>query len=401
MLADNILTPNGIRFECSGCGNCCLQWPVPATKNDYKRVCGLTINDPDPGNNPVHLFRELNSATDSLQSFTHTLEKRSDGKCAFLTTDNRCRLHQEFGADSKPSMCQLFPYYFTVTPDAVLCSVSFASSAVLFNSGKLLSEQTASLQEKFAQFKELFADNSLSWNNLQIIDGISLSWNEFRDIDARFSALIGAETPLDVPRGLPGKMLKLSACAANFLKQPELAEKSPRLEASPKIVDQLILKHLDRLYFPEDFNGPLDLDARALLSEIVAAPHTVLFGQKRFAELIKYKLDKLPPDQEDLLDRFFYCRIFSKSFFGPGFHHLSLLSGIHHLIMLQILIRLKVKEQHLRTGLTELEFTDFAEIIRSLEQRLTQLKLSAEAKATLEVLLTSPQRANRAGFLGE
>ena len=30
--------PEGINFECSGCGNCCFSWPVPLTPADVRRI---------------------------------------------------------------------------------------------------------------------------------------------------------------------------------------------------------------------------------------------------------------------------------------------------------------------------------------------------------------------------
>ena len=141
-----LIAPKGIRFSCSECANCCLRWPVPITKQDFQKISGYSK---DLKLDQQSLFRVLDIKDDKLQVFSHSLEKKEDGNCEFLLDDNRCQLHEKFGFDAKPSMCQLFPYTFTGTPDGVFCSVSFASSAVLFNQGELLEQSMESLQNNF------------------------------------------------------------------------------------------------------------------------------------------------------------------------------------------------------------------------------------------------------------
>src|SRR5271167_3054776 len=38
---DRLIIPEGINFECTGCGNCCHQWPVPSTAEDRQRIIDL------------------------------------------------------------------------------------------------------------------------------------------------------------------------------------------------------------------------------------------------------------------------------------------------------------------------------------------------------------------------
>lgn len=406
-----IRTPKGIRFDCSGCGNCCLQWPVPLTAQDREHIRNLDLETSGLKLNSDKLFQKLNPFAGRPQGFTHTLEKEADGKCGFLTEDNRCYLHLHFGAESKPSMCRLFPHFFTITPQAVLGSVSFASSAVLFNTGKLLSEQSDMLQTKLNEFQKLFPNDPSGWHKLQVIDGFALSWEDFSGLDDNWESVIHNEeentdkSEETFPRNLPDKLFKLSALAADLLDSPQSTESGPNLECNPKIVDQLILKYLDKLYFPENVfeERNFDFATAELLTEIVSKPDAVhldyLPSPSRFSDLIDYKLGQLPPEMEALIDRFLYCRFFSKLFFGPGFHYLSLLAGTHHLLILNILIRLKLKYLVLSRQVDAIGIMDLAEIIRTMERRLTQLALSRESKAALEVLLMSRERINRLLYL--
>lgn len=398
-----IQAPNGIRFDCSGCANCCLEWPVPITSKDYERISAL-----EPAKPISDFTRSLRSRRENLNSFTHTLEKQADGRCFFLTEDKRCLLHRDFGLESKPSMCRLFPYTFTVTPDLVLASVSFASSAVLFNSGTLLSRQLEMLQEQYALFQSLFEPKSELWHKVQLIDGQSISWDELVKQEKVLMDILydpGADEE-QAPRLVWRKLERMSLSLSRLLSSAQDAEREPNLESRPKIVDQILLKHLDALYFPENLlaSDNFDLDAHALLKEVVSAPEAVDFGQGRskrpFSELIALELGKLPPEIEELIDRFLYQRFFAKLYFGPGFHHLSWLAGLHHLYIIGLLLRLKLK-QMLSGPAHELRFDSFCEILRVLERRLTQLDLSGASLSCLEVFLSSRRRLERIWYLGQ
>ncbi|MBX9686611.1 MAG: YkgJ family cysteine cluster protein [Candidatus Obscuribacterales bacterium] len=374
---------------------------MPLTQNDYERISGLS---------PLaekETFRPLRSSRENLQAFTHTLEKRENGTCEFLSEENLCKIHQDFGIEAKPSICRLFPYTFTVTPDAVLASLSFASTAVLSNSGSLLSDQIDTLTSQYELYKGLFKPNAELWQSLQLIDGEALPWRDFKKLDDDFSELLYSENceQNKAPTNLAEKLRKFSEKVQGLLKNPSDAEKEPRLESRPKIVDQILLKHLERLYFPADVfkNDKYDLDARAMLGEMVAAPQSISFGQgkeaRKYADLISIKLSGLAPEIEELIDRFLYLRFFSKLFFGPGFHHLSLLAGLHHLTTLHVILRLKIKQWMLLNDADAISFLELAELLRKLERRLTQLDLSAQSQSMLEVLLCSPVRQQRILFL--
>jgi Fe-S-cluster containining protein len=397
-----IQSPKGIRFECSGCADCCLHWPVPLTAEDYERISGRLEDCPA-------CLQSLSSRRANLINFSATLEKLAGGSCKFLTAEKRCSIHMDSGASEKPSICRLFPYAFTVTPDAVLASVSFASTAVLHNTGRLLSEQPEALLLHYQLFESLFNPAAQSWQKLQLVDGIALDWERFRQIDSRLLSVIEADCPdpACVPIDVAARLMLASTQVINELADRSAVEKEPRLESRPRIVDQILLKHLERLYFPQEVfrQTSYDLNVAELLQELVAAPPAVSFGQapesQRFAALIKIKLGKLPQQSEDLLNRFLYTRFFSKLFFGPGFHHLSLLSGIHHLSTLNVLLKLKLKQALAKDPQTQPSFELLCELLRTMERRLTQLDLSGRSLALLEVLLSSRARQERLAFLAE
>jgi len=409
--------PEGIHYECTGCGNCCLAWPVPVTAEDQERIAGLHVlhaasrssasliasGASDLSLEPIRqlssgeLFRPLRSAELKLKGFTHTLEKRADGRCEFLTEDNRCWLHLNYGPESKPAMCQLFPYTFTETPSGVYASVSFASTGALMNSGRALCEQRDVLSEHWQLFTRLFPELRLDWSQIQLVDGHHLSWDAYLELEKELFSLVRSP----VLRRVDKRLMAGSRYLIGQLPRGTNLERLPKMEARPKMVDQLLLKHLLALYLPDDVfaQGLRELDVQSLLKELVAPPdavHVECSGQKfGFQQLRDFQLGDLEAASEDLLARFIYCRIFAKLYFGAGLANLSLIAGLHHLILLIVLIRLRIKIIALSQGLKTLDFLAVAEVLRALERRLSQTVFSKESTAILEVLLISPERLER------
>ncbi len=386
--------PEGIHYECTGCGNCCLAWPVPVTQEDYNRISELQDPELAPS---AERFRELRSSKAKLEAFTHTLEKRADGRCEFLTEDNRCWLHLKYGAAMKPAMCQLFPYTFTDTPSGVYASVSFASTGALLNSGRALTQQAEVLQEKWEQFCRLFPRVAPDWSGIQLVDGYPLDWDEYLQLERELLRIVRFQGQKRIDRCL----LDCSRFLARAVPPGTDLERSLAVEARPKMVDQIVVRHLFDLYFPDDvFACDRDEpDAHALGKQLLEPPQVLPIqcgGESySFKDLNDFSLGSLDVQSEDLLARFAYCRIFSKLYFGAGFANLSLIAGVHHLATLIAMLRFRIKFMVVREQGRRPDFYQVAEILRALERRLTQVYFSREATATLEVLLTSPARVER------
>lgn len=392
----NIHIPEGINFECTGCGNCCYGWPVPVTGDDVERITPLKARLVQAAAPPS--FRELPAESGKLSSFTHTLEKRNDGKCEFLMLDNRCALHDKFGASAKPSMCQLFPFTFTDTPSGFYLSASFASTGVLLNSGRALVEQKEGMLEMLNLFKRLFPSLKPDWMKSQLIDGTPLTWSDYLELEERFLPILSpaSRTSLHVDEALKKAVAVVAPTVPAAVNIDELAP----VEARPKVVDQLLLKFLFDAYFPADeyASNKCELDAEALARALVKPPDKVEFsaqGEKfQMRDLTSSTLGALDDQTENLLLRFAYCRIFAKLYFGAGFQDLSLLAGLCHLSFLIAMVRsiLKVRKERRKQVP---DFLEAAELVRALERRLTVASFSRGARSILEVLIVSPQRLER------
>jgi Fe-S-cluster containining protein len=407
---DILHIPEGINFECTGCGNCCLRWPVPATEEDYTRILALA-RQVDIGSQPeATLFRKMPvaSAVDKLEQFSYTLEKQANGNCAFLTEEKRCRLHTEFGAEAKPGMCQLFPYTFTDAPDGYYASVSFASTGVLLNSGKALSEQEEFLRSRLTLFKRLFPKLSLDWSKIEFYDGMPMRWSQYLVLEQKLRQHFRLEECSTARADISRALLDASTMLVSMLPEDTDLERARLVETAAEKIDLLLLRHLLDFYFPADVYASRDdsFGAHTLMQQLVRPPEVVqvFTGEQEYSlsEICQSRLSILPPDCEQLLARFVYARLFSKLYFGPGLAHLSVIAGFHHLGVLIALLRIKLKclnwersDGGTSQTVASFDLTEISELVRALERRLTSARHSTEASSILQVLLESPQRFAR------
>lgn len=387
--------PEGINFDCTGCGNCCFHWPVPVTDSDVERIKALVGQSDEPN------FRKLPTSVDKMKAFTHSLEKKSDGSCEYLDADIRCRLHKDFGIESKPAMCRLFPYTFTITPSGAFASLSFASTGVLLNSGAPLTSQKEFLEKQLVLFTQLLPSQP-DWSQIQLVDGVPIRWVEFLSIDKVLLENICTGNARALSRE---NLLAQSKFIVGKLPKPVDLDNAHLTKVRPILIDQILLKLLYQLYFVDDpyGQGVCEFDQKQFMDLMAQAPQSLSLDFKgggesaaiTFKAINDCRLNKGGyPELEQLLTRFIYCRLFSKLYFGPGFGGLSLLSGFHHLIALVALVRIHLKLASI-AGIDVADFNWQLEQIRLLERRLTVIHLSRESHAIMEVLLQSPSRIER------
>lgn len=436
--ADLLHISEEINFECTGCGNCCLQWPVPATDEDRRRIIDLSRDieresTPTSEGNVVadadwqlprgQLFKriQMDVLKNKTNHFQYTMEKNADGRCVFLTSSNRCALHERFGAESKPGMCQLFPYTFTETPDGYYASVSFASSGTLFNQGKPLAAQREHLSDRLELFKRLFPTLKLDWSQLQFFDGSPLRWAQYllleRTILQSLKEMIDRSLYVQTNFTLPWYQLLESISTFLINKMPGGTDLDRR-DLVPESLegDLLILGFLLESYFPDDIFAGKDDEGpsiRNLMQGLLSAPDVVSMKIGNsivpLAEICELELPTLDQQSENLIARYLYARVYSKLYFGAGMAHFSLIAGFHHLGILAALVRIKLKalvwqRQKQRHGQSEslgatnfdkVEFLEVAELVRNLERKLASFQHSSESATILQVLFESPARFKR------
>ena len=97
-------------FVCRRCGACCRipDGIVRVSDEEITRIAAFLGQD-----ETTFIADETELAPDRKGLI---LKSRADGACAYLTDDNRCRIHPV-----KPDKCRTFPYEWT-NPDSIgLC----------------------------------------------------------------------------------------------------------------------------------------------------------------------------------------------------------------------------------------------------------------------------------------
>jgi Fe-S-cluster containining protein len=135
------------RFTCQQCGRCCRRgWDIALTAGEL-----LAYRRADAG----RFYRERADAPEGAERDPfepipghaphHRIRKRSDGACGFLSPENRCRIHEEMGADNKPLTCRLFPFRFHPGEGATVVTASFCCPTIVRNVGAPLPGQSRDL----------------------------------------------------------------------------------------------------------------------------------------------------------------------------------------------------------------------------------------------------------------
>jgi len=420
--------PEGINYECTGCGTCCSGWSVPLTEADYNRISPIDWTARLAKFNGKFLFRPLKKAEAAGTPYTHAIRHGEDGHCPFLV-NNLCFIHSQFEAATKPAICQLFPYCFNETPSGVYATVSFVSMGVVYNSGKALAEQRDLLNAKLAQFQSLFPDHHPNWSKLQLTVGQPLEWPDYLALEEKLLDCLK-----DRSKPLANRFMSSSDYLLSVV-QPLAASNEPiriRNDSNPpkppNHLDKALLIALHKVYFPTKPTGKGQGDFSLIDFCWQATGGSICPGLTIQLPGKSYKIDDLlsteirrgteghggafgrftgsssslqinwpdsDPEIEDLLYRYFYSRIFAKLYFGAGFGQLSLIAGFHHLALLLSLIKLQAKVIALSRDAKVVSLIDVVTTIRQLEKRLGEATLGPYAAATLELLLYSPRRLRR------
>jgi lysine-N-methylase len=121
------VTPPGVRFTCTQCGDCCRTWNVPLQPAERERIQRLdwTGREPDLVDASVSVSTQGPGGAPAIR-----LHRRDDGSCVFLGARNQCRIHEHFGADAKPLACRLYPFGFKAIGSRVAVDVAFSCRAV-------------------------------------------------------------------------------------------------------------------------------------------------------------------------------------------------------------------------------------------------------------------------------
>lgn len=393
--------PEGINYECTGCGTCCGGWSVPMTEEDYFRISDIDWSKRSDKYVNKSLFRDLKDYESQGTPYTHAIKEGEDGHCPFLV-DKLCFIHSQFEASTKPSICQLFPYCFNETPSGIYATISYVSMGAVNNSGKALTEQRDYLEKKLEDFRTLYPDHHPNWSKLQLSTGITFTWDEYLEYEKKLLEFLG-----DSSRNFDERLLSGSAYLVDALKEKRGSTANPppvSLDSAPKLkgIDKQLLVALHKIYFPVkklgrgegDFNLYRFLYQSVFLG-LLPPKINVLMKSYSFEELEEMEFPFGDEEIDNLIYRYLYQRIFGKLYFGAGFGQLSLIVGFHHLAVAYALVKLQSKAIALGRGVDRVGYLDVVTAVRQLEKRMGETALDGMAAATYELLLFPHTRLSR------
>jgi hypothetical protein len=177
-------------FSCAGTGSCCRhELTIGMDDNSVAFLEAVDWQALVPQIGPGPYTQELPPEAAGLVSFRHKLARAEDGRCRFLTTDNRCSIHALAGrAVFKP--CHVFPYRFALTPDGVAVTVNHMCPTARFAKGAPLASQEGDLRSRLAVSDVLRADA------YYLRPAEEIPWEVFRTIEGQFLELLNAEAPI-------------------------------------------------------------------------------------------------------------------------------------------------------------------------------------------------------------
>jgi lysine-N-methylase len=161
--------PIAERWSCHSCGFCCRSTKFGLSDRDLRKLHAQQWErHPD--------FRGIKIITKhGLFKKYYQLGKKPDGSCVFLTVDNRCRIHNDFGESEKPLICRMFPFQLIPLDKCAFVTLRQYCPSAVANKGCLLSEQleyVANLAEEGGVFAKpitpplLISERKRSWDDL-------------------------------------------------------------------------------------------------------------------------------------------------------------------------------------------------------------------------------------------
>ena len=163
------------RFTCASCARCCRRHEIVVTPDEVE-----SLRRRDAGqwfraayDAPAGAHDDPFTPLDDGRGY-HLVRKGAEGACGFLSPTNRCRLHEELGADAKPLTCRAFPFSFYHAPGTVVVTASFTCPTVVANHGDRIASGT-SLDGISSLWKEWFAGHHPPASPRQLIPGRTIT----------------------------------------------------------------------------------------------------------------------------------------------------------------------------------------------------------------------------------
>jgi len=343
-------------WDCHGCTSCCREFWVYLTDAERERIAKQDW--PELAGLP-RVVRE------GWLSPRYRLHHRPDHRCVFLSDQNRCRIHEKYGADAKPLACRLYPFVLVPAGDHWRVSLRYACPSAAKNQGKPLPEHLGDLQrygrELFDQ--ERLGDRTLvppplqgrqrvEWIDLfRFADVlVGLMRNRQEPVERRLRkclALAGLcrQAQFDEVKG--GRLVEFLQLAAAGLEAEVPA--NPAALPPPGWVGRVLFRQVAAAYLRKDTGPDQGLASRGRLALLRAAWRFArgkgavprLHGS--FPETTFEQLEECAGDWNDsaeqVLERYYLVKLGALQFCGPTNFGLAFWDGLESLALTYPIVR--------------------------------------------------------------
>lgn len=341
-------------WDCHSCSNCCREHEVAVSDAERRRIAEQGwARDPVIGR--LRLFRRRGL----WWSPRYTLNHRPGGGCVFLSPENRCLIHERFGAEAKPFACRLFPFVLVPAGNHWRVSLRFACPSVADNKGRPVGEHEAELNQYVRLLEQheqgdgqalppppLQRGQRVDWPDLMrfvhvlqrlLADGSDRLECRLRKCvalsqlcrQAQFDKITGARLSefLDVVSASPHNQVAIN----------------PSDVAAPTWVGRVLFRQVLAIYARKDRGDMRGETSRNPLSRLLAAwrfargrgrvPRVnALLPDTTFAE-VEAASAPLSPAAEQTLERYYGVKLQSLQFCGPTNFGLPLWDGLESLLL--------------------------------------------------------------------
>jgi len=339
-------------WDCHSCTDCCRIEAV-ITDEEKHRIEALDLAD-DPEVAPKPWFKPVGRGSKNWR-LTH----RPDGGCVFLTSGNRCRLQERFGADAKPFVCRLFPFVLIPAGDHWRVGMRFSCPSAAANLGRPVADAEKDLvhlsrllehhvgrSAESAPPPLVQAGEQLSWPDLcRVVQVLLEIVQDRRDrLERRLRkclavARVCSKTKLDRLQG--DRLSKYLQAVRNGV-EAEVPRAAVDLPPPDRLLGRLLFRALLRIFASRDRDVYGASSIRRRLGRVLAAwrfvrgrgpvPRVNEFLPETSFEEVE-RSSGMPPEVDETLERYYVVKLNSLQFCGPPNFGLPLWNGLESLVL--------------------------------------------------------------------
>ncbi len=339
-------------WDCHACGDCCRIDAV-VTDQEKLRIEALDLAT-DPEVAPKPWFTPANRGAG-----TWTLTHRPDGGCVFLTTANRCRLHERFGGEVKPFVCHLFPFVLIPAGNHWRVGMRFSCPSVAANRGRPVAEAEKDLARLSRLLEQhvgrsaesappplMRAGQSLSWPDICRVVQVFVEILEDRGdrMERRLRKCLAVARVCDKTRfeDLRGERLTKYLRAVRSAMDAETPREAADLPPPDRLFGAILFRVILAIFARRDRHGHRPSGLRGRLGRVVAG-WRFLRGRGRVPRVNEFLSETrfedveqrggAPLEMDETLERYFVVKLNSLQFCGPANFDLPLCAGLESLIL--------------------------------------------------------------------